>query len=177
MKSTASTALINHARDLHPKPESRMGAVSYVVRIMSRGRMVKGQTYKELAKDWGMSEASVQQITAEASRHLRLLGERPAILKLTTARVAELLDDDDKAIPAARFLLDAVGGTEQRHRHIIEAIRKAPPEELIADACKDPGARAMMRRELAKYTDDDDGQFLLGHGEEIDADGTDDLEG
>jgi hypothetical protein len=101
----------------------------------------RGETSKILAKEWGISVKRVEDCAIEASRFLRMSGDRDAIL---SASVAELLritaESGNDRVPAIRLQLEAMGLLKQKHEvEVSSRVQSMSKLEVFATALKHPG--------------------------------------
>jgi hypothetical protein len=57
--------------DSHPYFQSTDEKVDYIVGLMTSGRFITGQTFKELSIAWGVSESTAKGYTSQASQIIR----------------------------------------------------------------------------------------------------------
>ena len=99
--------------------------VMHCVQLMSTGKWERGGMAESLAAEWGVTPSTVDNVAAEAARHLRLAHAPDAFLSYVMAelhRVLEGYDDPAVKIAAAKTLIDgfrvmgakAAGSTAER---------------------------------------------------------------
>jgi len=166
---SAAEQLDQVTRELHPRFDTVTARVWYVVELMAECRYERGVTSRELAADWGLSVKSTEEYAAQASRHLELLGQRDHVLQLVRTRAAKWIDQPaPDRVPAAKLLIETVGGIVQKHEHKVELSNRSDTELLglcLLELKSDPELR---KKAIAFLTSDDPSPMhLLTDGVEI----------
>lgn len=160
---------ISRARDPHPQLGSALERQRYIVDLMAAKRWERGVTDQELADDWGMAFGSIQHASAEASRHLKLLGDREYILDRVRVAADTRLDaaKDGDFVGLSRLMLETVGALDQTV-HVRHELIQRPEHELRAMAIAELLADDAAFAELATAIRDNPrrrGELLAGLGQ------------
>jgi hypothetical protein len=131
------------AREPWADPGDRTRRVFFIARLMAGQQWERGVTDKELAEDWALPVKGIHAYSTEAARHLKLLGEREALLELVRIGAASRLDgaEDPAFVTLSRLLVDTVGGFTQRHEMKVELSGKSEAElfrMMLAEIKADP---------------------------------------
>jgi hypothetical protein len=101
--------------------------IQHIVDLMRRGEWVKGETGPELALEWGVSLAVVEDASAESSRVVRREVTDPAKMTEDIAAnlYARLANADDRDAAKIADVLSRVVGARapERHELAIESVR------------------------------------------------------
>jgi phosphate uptake regulator len=143
---SAAEQLDQVTREIHPRQDTVSARVRYVIELMASGLYERGVTSRELAADWGLSVKSTEEYAAQASRHLELLGQREHVLQMVRNRAAQWIDQfGPDRVPAAKLLIETVGGIVQRHEHKVELSNRSDAELFVlcmTEIRSDPALRA-----------------------------------
>ncbi len=101
-----------------------------IAMLMAAGEWERGTTAAELAEEWELSEVSVRDMSAEASRLLELTTEdRQALVNLVRVRLRQIGEaDGNDRVQALRTILEHMGELWQRQKHEVH-VHRDPLEE------------------------------------------------
>lgn len=101
------------------RARARRDRVWHIAQLMASGEWERGQTGPELAKQWGLSPATLKTIAAEASHIVDLTTkQRAKLVKLARMRLSQIaVEDGNDRVPALRTLLDHLGEMPRRYEH------------------------------------------------------------
>ena len=150
------------ARDSLEPPADRTEGVRICFELMVQQRWERGRTAGELAKAWGKPLNTVEQWSAEAHRHLKLIRQPEAILEVCLGEAKRVMDSHQAPmvkLAAIKVILDSLGkgpilrreaapGTPERKQRIIEALLD-PDDDLRAALLE---AKEAVLRVLAEGT-------------------------
>lgn len=149
-----------------PKPVQR---IRYIMDLMVSGQFERVETAIELAEDWGISLNTAHTYTTQATRQLELLGQREHVLELVRKHAADWVSEaGGDRVPAAKLLLETVGGLVQRHEHKVEVAQRSDSElfaMMLSEVRADPVLRA---KAIAFLTAENPDMELLTAGESVD---------
>ena len=116
------------------KPENKEACVRFIMVLMTSERFETGITGPELQLAWGMSETSIKQYTAEASRRVKALTDPNWVRERIATCLDEALDHargkpKDLAAVANAYAPLVGASVPQKHEITVAAMKALPAFE------------------------------------------------
>lgn len=133
-------------REWPPDPGTLETRSAFIANLLATQQWVRGETAPELAAAWGLTQKKIENIASEASRFLKILGERDAVMDVVRIHAVRWLEEaGPDRVAAAKLLVDTVGGFAQRHEVKLELGGKSDAEIFmltLQEIKADPELRA-----------------------------------